>query len=208
MHNRKTLSFLFSHKPIEILGNEKTLRVEGVKFKQYTYDVDHLNSLDLSDESSVNSIKMIDTNKYTTLNAGLVVRSIGFKNVNIDANELPFDKASGIIPNDRGKVLEKPGLYCTGWIKRGPKGVIVDTTSDAHETADKLCSDLQSCSSRKSEKNGFNEIKSILNDRRVRVVDKDGWSKIDEEEIKRGKLVGKPREKLNSIQEMLNVAFS
>jgi adrenodoxin-NADP+ reductase len=177
-------------------------------FKQYKYDINHLNSLDLSDESNVDSIRMIDTNAYANLNAGLVIRSIGFKNVNIDATELPFDKVSGTIPNDRGKVLDKTGLYCTGWIKRGPKGVIVDTTSDAHETADKLCLDLQSFKYENQKKLGFDGVKQLLNDRNVKIVDKNGWSKIDEEEIKRGKLVGKPREKLSSIQEMLDVAFS
>ena len=35
------------------------------------------------------------------------------------------------------------GLYCMGWIKRGPVGVLVNTTSDAFETADAILSDLR-----------------------------------------------------------------
>ena len=65
----------------------------------------------------------------------------------------PFDEARGVIPNARGRVeggapwrggagggagggvgLYK-GLYVTGWLKRGPTGVILTNVSDAAETA-------------------------------------------------------------------------
>ena len=106
--------------------------------------------------------------------------------------------------NEHGKVIGKEGLYCTGWIKRGPRGVIVDTTTDALETAKKISTDLNTLS---GEKEGANQITQLLNERKVRFVDKDGWSKIDQEEIKRGKLKGKPREKFQKIEEMLDVAL-
>lgn len=100
-------------------------------------------------------------------------------------------------------------LYCTGWIKRGPRGVIVDTTSDAYETAQRLCTDLSDGSNQdSSKKKGSEQIMKILRDRNVRVVDKKGWAKIDEEEKRKGRESGKPREKFRSIDEMLNVAFS
>ena len=57
-------------------------------------------------------------------------------------------------------------------------------------------------------KGGSIAILNLLKSRNVNVVDKNGWLKIDNEEIKRGKLVGKPREKLNSIDEMLKIASS
>lgn len=98
-------------------------------------------------------------------------------------------------------------VYCTGWIKRGPKGVIVDTTSDAFETAQQLCLDL-SAGVEDNSKSGSGKILDLLSKRKVHVVDKQGWIKIDEEEKRRGRETGKPREKFRSIDEMLSVAFS
>lgn len=99
-------------------------------------------------------------------------------------------------------------LYCTGWIKRGPRGVIVDTTSDAFETAQRLCSDLVSLRSQDGDsKPGSEAILQVLRDRNVRVVDKEGWARIDLEEKQRGRQSGKPREKFSSINEMLDVAL-
>lgn len=200
LNNKRRLNFVFLHKPIEFLGNNESGMVSGVKFKKVDFKFDTSKPYDL------NLLKFNDTNETVLIDSSLIIRSIGYKNVNIDSTEIPFDKDLGIIPNDMGRVLNKNGLYCTGWIKRGPKGVIVDTTSDAHETAHKLCNDLKE--SENSSKIGSEKILNLLKSRNIRVVDKDGWLKIDNEEVKRGKLVGKPREKLNSIDEMLKVAFS
>lgn len=114
-------------------------------------------------------------------------------------------KKTGVVPNEKGKVIGKDGLYCTGWIKRGPRGVIVDTTSDAYETAQQLCKELIKPIG--ASKIGTQKIVDFLEQRNVRVVDKQGWNRIDEEEKRRGKEKGKPREKFQSIDEMLSVAF-
>ncbi|MET0974338.1 MAG: FAD-dependent oxidoreductase, partial [Leifsonia sp.] len=50
---------------------------------------------------------------------------------------VPFDERHGVIPNHEGQVLHAesneivPGVYATGWIKRGPVGLIGHTKSDA-----------------------------------------------------------------------------
>ena len=36
------------------------------------------------------------------------------------------------------------GLYCSGWVKRGPTGVIVTTMNDGFETAEVILEDLKS----------------------------------------------------------------
>lgn len=100
-------------------------------------------------------------------------------------------------------------LYCTGWIKRGPRGVIVETTSDAYETAHRLCTDLSRLSSSEIDaKVGSEAILKALRERNVQVVDKKGWLRIDEEEKRRGRDLGKPREKIKNIDEMLAIATS
>jgi adrenodoxin-NADP+ reductase len=87
-------------------------------------------------------------------------------------------------------------------------GVIVDTTTDANQTAKKLCQDLQTDHSEQiqSIKGGSDEICKLLKERGIQYVDKHGWKRIDEEEIRRGQLIGKPRDKLQKIEEMLKVA--
>jgi len=202
---KKVINFVFLKTPIEILGANG--HVQGVKLKENRYVNNFLErDLKLDNEEALNNLKIeeIANKPCDVIDAGLVIRSIGYRNVNIDTNDIPFDKKSGTVTNDRGKVIGKEGLYCTGWIKRGPRGVIVDTTSDAYETAQKLCADLKSCSSNRQ---GFEKIASIFKERGIRFVDKEGWSRIDQEEIRRGKMVGKPREKIQTIDEMLKVAL-
>jgi len=206
--SKKKVNLVFLKTPIEILGQsgvEKPV-VTGVKFKSNKYDFDFTRSdIKLDTEEALNAIPVVPDSEqdFEIMPGDLIIRSIGFKNVNID-KDIPFDKKTGTVSNEHGKVIGKEGLYCTGWIKRGPRGVIVDTTTDALETAKKICTDLNTLS---GEKEGANQITQLLNERKVRFVDKDGWSKIDQEEIKRGKLRGKPREKFQKIEEMLDVAL-
>ncbi len=72
---------------------------------------------------------------------GQVYRAIGYKSEALP--DLPWDARKAIIPNDGGKVLDLdgnpiPGLFTTGWIKRGPVGLIGHTKSDAAETVGHL----------------------------------------------------------------------
>jgi adrenodoxin-NADP+ reductase len=206
--NKKTISLEFLKTPLEIIGNDATKQVSGVRFGLNRYDVDFERAdLKLDSEEALNSLPVVSTGVEKTEAADLVVRSIGYQNMNIDSTDIPFDKKRGVVLNERGKVLQREGLYCTGWIKRGPRGVIVDTTSDAFETAQQLCTDLLK-RAQCDEKPGSKKIVDILRERNVRFVDKHGWHKIDQEEKRRGKQVGKPREKFNSIDEMMKVAHS
>lgn len=206
--SNKKVNLVFLKTPKEILGQsgvEKPV-VTGVKFKSNKYDFDFTRSdIKLDTEEALNAIPVVPDSEqdFEIMPGDLIIRSIGFKNVNID-KDIPFDKKTGTVSNEHGKVIGKEGLYCTGWIKRGPRGVIVDTTTDALETAKKICTDLNTLS---GEKEGAKQITQLLSERNVRFVDKDGWSKIDQEEIKRGKLKGKPREKFQKIEEMLDVAL-
>jgi adrenodoxin-NADP+ reductase len=211
-NSNKILELVFLKTPLEIIGelDSKNDRptVTGVKFKNNKYDFDFTRTdVKLDSEDALNALPVVEDSQQQieTISTDLVVRSIGFKNINID-KDIPFDKKTGTIPNENGKVIGKDGLYCTGWIKRGPRGVIVDTTTDANETAKKIAFDLKN--SETSLKEGTNQIVEILKNRNVRFVDKQGWSRIDKEEIKRGKLIGKPREKFQKIEEMLKVALN
>src|SRR5205823_8892720 len=108
----------FRLRPIEVLGHD---RVTGVRFERTCLVADG---------------GVVGTGELLDIDAQLVLRSVGYRGLPIDG--LPFDAASGTIPNDAGRVLRSdaasPGEYVAGWIKRGPPGVIGPTRSDAAET--------------------------------------------------------------------------
>ncbi|GAA1481510.1 FAD-dependent oxidoreductase [Gordonia sinesedis] len=80
-----------------------------------------------------------------TLDAGLVLTSIGYRGRPVPG--LPFDDARGVVPNESGRVVGDdgpvPGMYVTGWIKRGPSGFIGTNKTDSAETVTTLLSDLE-----------------------------------------------------------------
>ena len=73
------------------------------------------------------------------LDAGLVVRAIGHRGRPVPG--LPFDEATGTVPNVEGRVGDVPGTYVVGWIKRGASGGIGANRSDAAETVGSLIAD-------------------------------------------------------------------
>lgn len=120
----KTLTISFLRTPKEILGEENSKKVTGVKFMRNKYDLDFIESKEQLDrEEILNTIPCPANNSVESevIPGNLVIRSIGYKNVNID-QDVPFDKKLGVVSNKLGKVIGKDGLYCTGWIKRGPRG--------------------------------------------------------------------------------------
>ncbi len=87
-----------------------------------------------------------DSAPPTTIDAGLVITSIGYRGMPVAG--MPFDPATGTIPNDAGRVRDPatgttlPGLYVVGWIKRGPTGFIGTNKSCSQETVRTLVDDF------------------------------------------------------------------
>lgn len=141
-----------------------------------------------------------------TIETGFVLRAIGYKGRPVP--QLPFDDLSGTIPNEGGRVLDGtqgrpiPGLYCSGWIKRGATGVIGTNKVDARETVAALLDDHRSgtLSDPPHEAGG---IRELVLDRQPAALDFEGWRQIDEAEKARGREVGRSRVKFVSVEEML-----
>jgi len=80
-----------------------------------------------------------------TVDAGLVITSIGYRGMPVAG--LPYDEATGTIPNADGRVLDPatgaplPGTYVVGWIKRGPTGFIGTNKSCSQDTVLTLVED-------------------------------------------------------------------
>ncbi|KAI1180716.1 hypothetical protein F4777DRAFT_529037 [Nemania sp. FL0916] len=158
------------------------------------------------------------------LPSSVVVRSIGYKSVALpgfaEAGIL-FDDKRGVIEHDGfGRVLQPPpkekeeqffkmttypGLYCAGWVKTGPTGVINSTMMDAFITGEAIATDWISGERfLDSEQNsGWEGLSTEVDKDKCRVIRWEDWKKIDKAEKERGLLSGKEREKFTSIDEML-----
>ena len=180
-----------------------------------------------SDQNDPNT-KVTTTNSLANISSSIAFRSIGYKSESIPGMAelgVPFDEKIGIIPNDPyGRIVTRstgtdgltvshvPGLYCAGWVKRGPTGVIASTMEDAFATAEAIARDwennapfLNKWNPLAATNNGWTTLKDELKFKGLRSVSWVDWLKIDAREKARGKERGKEREKYRSIWQMLEV---
>lgn len=173
----------------------------GVRFRRNAFR----DGADPSDPKA----KVTTTNKEEFIPASMAFRSIGYKSEALPGMKdvgLPFDDRQGIIQND-GLGRVSPGIYCTGWVKNGPTGVIATTMDDAFSTADAIVDDWESdslfLSSKGGSKGGWDVLRDVVENQGIQHVSWNGWLKIDAKEKNRGKELGKEREKFTSIKEAL-----
>ena len=124
---------------------------------------------------------------------------------------IPFDERKGVLPNREGRVLDGnsilPGVYCAGWIKRGPTGIIGTNRADSVATVNSLLADLPALEPG-TEKIGADALLPLLAERGVRTISFSDWLKIDAAEVSRGKAKDKPREKFTRYAEILQLLGS
>jgi ferredoxin/flavodoxin---NADP+ reductase len=187
----RTICLRFGVSPVAILGEERVEAVEIVR-----------NRLEAVD----GRIRAVATDQREVISAGVVFRSVGYHGVALPGP--PFDEGSGTMPNAGGRVLDEqgdpiPGLYCAGWIKRGPTGVIGTNKKDATETVDLLLEDARAGRLRRAKDV---DIDRLLAKRGVQVVSYGGWEAIDSVERAQGEQQGRPRVKLCTWEELLAAA--
>ncbi|XP_029933660.1 NADPH:adrenodoxin oxidoreductase, mitochondrial [Myripristis murdjan] len=186
--------FRFFRSPVEVLPAPDLSRAAAIRLA--------VNRLEGSGEGA----SAVPTGEVEDVPCGLVISSIGYKSLPIDPL-LPFDSRKAIVPNTMGRVQKTAGVYCSGWLKTGPTGVIGTTMNNSFDTARALLEDMDSGAlDVSSAKPGSQGVTPLLEKRGVKPVEFSDWEKIDNEEIKRGVAMGKPREKLLSVDEMLHVA--
>jgi ferredoxin--NADP+ reductase len=188
---RKRIVLRFLASPTEILGSE---RVEGVRVAR---------------NEVTKELLARPTGVTETIEAGLVLRSIGYRGTRIPG--VPFDDRRATIHNHGGRVTvggtsePLPGIYTAGWIKRGPSGVIGTNKKCAHETVGLLLEDLSA--GRLPEPSADpDQVLSAIAERGVEVVDYVGWEAVDAHERAIGELQGRPRVKLVRRAELLEHA--
>ncbi|RDI00222.1 ferredoxin--NADP+ reductase [Curtobacterium sp. AG1037] len=148
------------------------------------------------------------TGEVRELPVQAVYRAVGYFGSPLPG--VPFDERTGVIPNHEGQVLDAdghqlPGIYATGWIKRGPVGLIGHTKSDAMETVQHIVTDQASWWSPADP--SPEAVPALLRERGVEFTDLDGWHALDEHEQALGGAEGRERIKVVPRDEMVDVSL-
>lgn len=187
----RRLHLHFLSTPEEIIGDGK---VEAIKIRR-----NHLDG----------NGGVIETDEVREFPVQAVYRAVGYYGSALP--EIPFDEKYGVIKNDGGRVIDDSGkqvegVYATGWIKRGPVGLIGHTKADAIETIGHLLNEKSNWW--KPSKPEENAVVELLESKGVKFVSWDGWLKENTEELRRGEASGREREKLFDRDEMVRIANS
>ncbi|ECQ5354125.1 pyridine nucleotide-disulfide oxidoreductase, partial [Campylobacter jejuni] len=183
----------FFESPVEVLGEDG--HVTAIKTER----------TELNGDGTVTG-----TGKYTEWPVQAVYRAVGYHPQSVDG--VPFDETKATMPNDGGHVLanvdgEKlPGLYTTGWIKRGPVGLIGNTKSDAKDTTTMLIADYKAGDLEPATKRDPQDILDFLASRDIAVTTWEGWHRLDAAERAAGEPHGRERIKIVEWDEMVKHA--
>ena len=178
----------FWTRPVAVLGED---RVTGVELERTAITPDGF---------------VTGTGETAVLPAELVVRSVGYRGVALPG--VPHDDSTGRVPHAEGRVIRDGGFsrdeYVTGWIKRGPTGVIGTNRSDAVETVASLLADVRSGRLTASGRSG--ELDRLLAGRGIHALDLPAWRRIDAAEVALGTSHGRLRTTLAHRVELLAAA--
>jgi ferredoxin--NADP+ reductase len=187
---KRRLHLHFFSAPVEIL--EKDGKVAGIKIERTKLD-------------GTGNVK--PTGEFREFPIQAVYRAVGY--FGSELSEVPFDEKAGVIPNDKGRVLDSDGkhiqgVYATGWIKRGPVGLIGHTKSDAIETIAQIIEDKNNWWIPASPSE--DSVTELLTSRKIDFVGWPEWLKIDSEEKRLGEAQERERIKLVEREDFLAVA--
>lgn len=187
-HRRIHLHFL--ENPVEILGADSA--VVGLRTERQ----------ELVGDGTVSG-----TGEFTDWDVQAVYRAVGYRSEAIE--DLPFDTRRFVLPNDGGRLLDLDGqpltgLYATGWVKRGPVGLIGHTKSDAAETIGHLLDDVPELTP--APQRDITAVDALLAQKGLLVTDFAGWDRLDAHELTAGVPHGRGRMKVISRGAMTEIA--
>jgi len=185
----------FLQAPHEVLGEDG--KVTGVRVERTA----------LTGDGNVKG-----TGEFIDYPVQAVYRAVGYYGTPIDG--IPFDTTKGTIANVGGRVVDGgdvvPGYYTTGWIKRGPVGLIGSTKSDAAETIGNLVEDAERLYAETEagpEQLSPDNVLSLLKRRGVPVVEWHDWEVLDTHERATGEADGRERLKVVPREDMTDIAL-
>lgn len=185
----RRLHLHFMATPVEVLGVDG--KVAGIRIER--------NRLD-------GKGGVVGTGEFRDFAAQAVYRAVGYFGSALP--EIPFDERLGVIKNEQGRVLDESnrhiaGVYATGWIKRGPVGLIGHTKADAIETIGHVIADQASWWQPAHPEESA--IVKLLTDRGVAMIEWSQWLKIDSAELAAGAARGRERIKLFEREDFLKI---
>ena len=188
-HRRKVFLHFFES-PVEILGEDG--RVVGLRTERTSPD---------------GPGNVVASGQLTDWPVQAVYRAVGYRSRSLPG--LPFDPRRGTVPNLAGRVqtldgTTMTGVYVTGWIKRGPVGLIGHTKGDANETVENLL--LDSPGFQAAEEPSEDAVLAHLNRDRVQYTTWDGWYRLDAHERGLGAAQGRERIKVVERDRMLAIS--
>lgn len=184
---KRRIVLAFTSSPVEVLGTDG--RVTGVRVAR--------NELVADPDGTVRAVA---TDDVRTIEAGLVVRSVGHRGRPVAG--LPFDERTATVPHHEGRV--EPGLYVVGWIKRGPVGFIGTNKTDAQETVETILDDLDA--GLPAPAGTAAAVTALVAARHPGFADLAAWQRLDAAEREQGARTGRPRAKITDVAEQRAVA--
>ncbi|MCL2516715.1 MAG: FAD-dependent oxidoreductase [Microbacteriaceae bacterium] len=191
----RRLHLHFFHAPAEITGDAEG-KVEGIRFERTR----------LTADGAVEG-----TGEFVEYPVQAVYRAVGYYGSPLPG--IPFDERRGVVRNVEGRVVDETdapitGLYATGWIKRGPVGLIGHTKSDAMETIEHLVSDVDALVPPTVA--DPDAVFDLLRERGVEFTTWQGWLALDAHEKALGEADASPvvRERVKVVPRDEQVAIS
>jgi ferredoxin--NADP+ reductase len=191
-----TVRFRFLASPVELLGDEQG-HVRAVR-------IEH-NEIVARDDGSLGAR---GTGAFEEIPAQLVFRSIGYTGTPVAG--IPFDERRGVIRNEAGRVTDAEGVhqvgeYVSGWIKRGPSGVIGTNKKDSQDTVDRI---LEDAAAGRLNVHVADDIEDMIAAQAEHAVAWAGWQAIDAVETAAGEASApaRPRVKLTGWAELREAA--
>lgn len=186
----------FCQNPVEVLGEDG--KVVGLR-------------TEITELDGTGNVR--GTGEFKDWPVQAVYRAIGYYSDQLSG--LPFDTNAGVVPNDGGHVLEidgspLPGAYVTGWIKRGPIGLIGHTKSDANQTVTMLLEDFEAGRLEAPEQPDREAFDRHLDSLGLHYTTWEGWERLDEHELGLGESHEHQRERVKVVprEDMVRIARS
>ena len=171
-----TINFEFFRRPVAVEGNGKAERL-------------------IVETTRLEDGKAVGTGELHAIPCGLIIACIGYRTSTIEG--VPYAPELGRFPcDDSGRIF--PGLYVSGWARRGPSGTIGTNRPDGFSVVDAIAADLPAGKGG----GGPAALDALLAGRGVVPADFAHWQAIDAAEIARAR-PGAPREKFVAIAEMM-----
>ena len=190
----------FFESPVEILsekGADGEQHVTGLRTQRMEYD---------------GAGGLRPTGETTDWKVGAVYSAVGYRSDALPG--IPFDNVKNVISNVGGRVIESDntedeaaeaitGLYTTGWVRRGPVGLIGNTKGDANEAVANLLADAAEGKKFNPSKPELSAVNELLESKGINYLDWEGWRKLDAAERAAGEAEGRERKKYVEWDEMV-----